>query len=67
VAVTVLLVGLIGFARVYLGVHSVSDVVLGFAAGVVWLATCILAYPRIVDIVDSGSAPQTSTLRATPL
>jgi undecaprenyl-diphosphatase len=36
-----LLVLLIGFSRMYLGVHYFSDVVAGFAAGSVWLSTCI--------------------------
>jgi undecaprenyl-diphosphatase len=38
---TVLLVLLIGFSRLYLGVHYFSDVVAGYAAGGVWLSTCI--------------------------
>ncbi|MGB3633815.1 MAG: bifunctional DedA family/phosphatase PAP2 family protein [Rubrobacteraceae bacterium] len=36
-----LLVLLIGFSRMYLGVHYFSDVVAGFAAGGVWLSACI--------------------------
>jgi membrane-associated phospholipid phosphatase len=40
---TSLLVLLIGFSRMYLGVHYLSDVVAGFAAGGVWLSTCITA------------------------
>jgi membrane protein DedA with SNARE-associated domain/membrane-associated phospholipid phosphatase len=38
-----LLVLLIGLTRLYLGVHYFSDVVGGYAAGAVWLATCISA------------------------
>jgi len=38
---TSLLVLLIGFSRLYLGVHYFSDVVAGFTAGGVWLSTCI--------------------------
>jgi membrane-associated phospholipid phosphatase len=42
VAVSVgLLVVAIGVSRVYLGVHYFSDVVGGYAAGTLWLATCI--------------------------
>ena len=37
-----LLVLVIGFSRLYLGVHYFSDVVAGFAAGGVWLSTCII-------------------------
>jgi membrane-associated phospholipid phosphatase len=40
---TSLLILLIGFSRIYLGVHYFSDVVAGFAAGGVWLSTCITA------------------------
>lgn len=36
-----LLVILIGFSRLYLGVHYFSDVIAGFAAGGVWLSACI--------------------------
>jgi membrane-associated phospholipid phosphatase len=40
---TSLLVLLIGFSRMYLGVHYPSDVVAGFAAGGVWLSICLMA------------------------
>lgn len=36
-----LLIILIGFSRMYLGVHYFSDVIAGFAAGGVWLSACI--------------------------
>ena len=36
-----LLVVLIGFSRLYLGVHYFSDVIAGFAAASVWLSACI--------------------------
>ena len=35
------LVLLIGLSRMVLGVHYFSDVLGGYAAGVVWLAACI--------------------------
>jgi undecaprenyl-diphosphatase len=38
------LVLLIGYARVYLGVHYVSDVVAGFCAGTIWLTVCVTGY-----------------------
>jgi len=36
-----LLILLIGWSRIYLGVHYASDVIGGYAAGLIWLAACI--------------------------
>lgn len=40
VAATALMVGLIGFSRLYLGAHFLSDVLAGFDAGFTWLMAC---------------------------
>ena len=42
-----LLVILIGISRMTLGVHYLSDVIAGFAAGGVWMITCVIALDTI--------------------
>lgn len=44
IAGVILLVGVVGYSRVYLGVHYVSDVIGGYLAGAVWLVVCISGY-----------------------
>jgi undecaprenyl-diphosphatase len=48
------LVVIIGFSRLYLGVHYPSDVTAGFAAGFVWLFTCVTGY-RFVEQRRAGT------------
>lgn len=44
--VAAVLVVWVGFSRVYLGAHYVSDVVAGFAAGAAWLALMLILFNR---------------------
>jgi membrane-associated phospholipid phosphatase len=39
---TVLLVTLIGFSRIYLGVHYASDVLAGYSTAFIWIATVLI-------------------------
>jgi undecaprenyl-diphosphatase len=43
-AAAVVLIGAIGYARIYLGVHYLSDVVAGYCAGFIWLIVCVTGY-----------------------
>ena len=43
------LIVVIGFSQLYLGVHYLSDVLAGYAAGLCWLATCLSAHAYRTD------------------
>src|SRR6185503_3049979 len=43
VLIAAIIIILIGFSRIYLGVHYFSDVLAGFAAGGLWLTACVAA------------------------
>ena len=57
---TAVLVIAIGLSRLYLGVHYFSDVVAGFAVGVLWLSVCIsglqVAQRRRLTTSSAGSS-----------
>ena len=53
----VLLVGTVGFSRLYLEAHYLSDVLAGLALGLTWLSACLIAYVCYGN--RSGSAPRT--------
>lgn len=47
VAIAVLVTGLVGVSRVFLGVHYPTDVLAGWAAGLVWATLCWLVARRL--------------------
>jgi membrane protein DedA with SNARE-associated domain/membrane-associated phospholipid phosphatase len=53
--ITCSLILLIALSRLYLGVHFLSDVIGGYAAGLVWLAVCIAAVE--IALGQRGYAP----------
>jgi membrane-associated phospholipid phosphatase len=55
----VLLVAAIGFSRLYLGVHYLSDVVAGYSAGLAWLLLAIglLHASAVASRFDEGDDP----------
>jgi undecaprenyl-diphosphatase len=57
-AAAVVLIGLVGVSRVYLGVHWPTDVLAAWIFGSAWLALCISAY--LLWDRRSGSAPRTT-------
>jgi membrane-associated phospholipid phosphatase len=59
VALALCMVGAISVSRIYLGVHWLSDIVAGVAAGLVWLATTTATYEvyRRMRMLRAGSAP----------
>jgi membrane-associated phospholipid phosphatase len=64
VAACLTLVVLVGGSRVYLGVHYLSDVVAGFAAGLFWICVCLSgteAWVRIRDWRRGRRAPEEGT------
>jgi membrane-associated phospholipid phosphatase len=61
VAAAAVLIGAIGFSRMYLGVHYLSDVAGGFLAGMVWLMVCIAGYEFAQARQTNRSTSQPST------
>ncbi|BDA67769.1 Phosphoesterase, PA-phosphatase related [Calothrix sp. PCC 7716] len=52
-ALAVAFIMAIGFSRLYLGVHWLTDVTAGYAAGLVWLTACILFNVKSTPVESS--------------
>jgi undecaprenyl-diphosphatase len=50
-----------GFSRIYLGVHYVSDVAAGFLVGAAWVAVCVSGMEVVGAEVGSGIRDQGRT------
>jgi undecaprenyl-diphosphatase len=62
ISLTILLVTGIGLSRLYLGVHWPTDIVAGYAAGLVWLLTCIFSFQVLQERHAVAQEPESETL-----
>jgi len=62
ISLTILLVTGIGLSRLYLGVHWPTDIVAGYAAGLVWLITCIFSLQVWQERRAVAQNPENETL-----
>lgn len=57
---SIALIAVIGFSRLYIGVHWPTDVIGGYAAGLVWVITCLLGF----EVARLYSARRQAKLRS---
>ena len=55
----IVMIALVGYSRIYLGVHYLSDVVAGYTLGVLWLAVCFTGLQMVSRRAELRRAPST--------
>jgi membrane-associated phospholipid phosphatase len=55
----IVMIALVGYSRIYLGVHYLSDVVAGYTLGVLWLAVCFTGLQMVNRRAELRRAPST--------
>lgn len=55
----VVMVALVGYSRIYLAVHYLSDVIAGYTLGVLWLAVCFTGLQMVSRRAELRRAPST--------
>lgn len=58
-AAAIIMIALVGYSRIYLGVHYLSDVVAGYTLGVLWLAVCFTGLQMVSRRAALRRAPPT--------
>jgi membrane-associated phospholipid phosphatase len=61
-AAAVVMVMLVGYSRLYLAVHYLSDVLAGYTLGVLWLAVCFTGLQMVSRRAERRGAPSLPTI-----